>query len=66
MKAVKTVKTLSVIVELGELHGTVVDAMQTFDEALQEMQRLHEETGKQYQIYYSELEEANENEEGGN
>ena len=54
-------KTIAVIVELGELHGTVVDAMPTFDEALQEMRRLHEETGKQYQIYYSELEEADEN-----
>lgn len=61
MKAVKTVKTLSVIVELGELYGNVVAAMPTFDEALQEMRKLQKETGKQYQIYYSELEEADEN-----
>lgn len=54
-------KTIAGIVELGELHGDVVGVMETFDEALQEMRKLQKETGKQYQIYYSELEESDEN-----
>lgn len=48
-------KTLAVIVEVGDEHGIVIDAVPDFEEAISIMEKLQKETGNKYQIYYSEV-----------
>ena len=47
-------KTLAVIVEVNEDHGSVVDIATTFEEGKRIARELMEKSGKRHDVYYRE------------